>query len=431
MKILIINPTSTEVIRPSYCYFPYMLYSFYKTHWHQVTIKERFTFEEIEETDWDNWDRIIVGLWSYPQIDLCNAINRFVKKKIKFVGYSGLIKREGLREYYMTERNIIEGSEAMFYMFEDFEDALLSDCDMHVKEYEGQVYPMFASYGCPRGCKFCPASKNCKRKIFWVDLEAIEKMLLFAIEKDRMNIHFTDEDFFINTERTKHILYIAYQKAKKQNKKFNFVALATAGSLEKYLKEYGHDKYIDQVKVIEIGYESADPKMLEGMNKIVKTDYVLKEFKNHIFWLTLTFFPGETIESLRKTGDWMRDNGTKSEDLLERVKGNSTVGGLGQFFQPYPDTISILELRGQGEILSERPIRLIPSFVPYSFSNQIVEWCRKPIEKEYFWFDYYNVPVPPLKIGLPINLLIRDNRYQNKIDGYISYAIAAKLGVIK
>jgi hypothetical protein len=81
----------------------------------------------------------------------------------------------------------------------------------------------------------------------------------------------------------------------------------------------------------------------------------------------------------------------------------------------------------QGIHLTDRPVRLLPSFVPHSFLGSQIEWQHRDINNEdRKWFKLYRVnpDLYSIEIGRTISELT------NTSDGYIFYAICARLGII-
>ena len=67
-RILVIDPTSPEPNRGSFCYLPYILTNYLNTiPQEQVRIAENFTLPDMDGIV--GYDHILVALWSYPQID--------------------------------------------------------------------------------------------------------------------------------------------------------------------------------------------------------------------------------------------------------------------------------------------------------------------------------------------------------------------------
>jgi len=147
---IIIDPSSPEFNRGSFCYLPYIFYAYLKTRGLNVLLLEDFNCSQIDDVP--EAEDYFVGLWSYPQIDNALVINRFLRKKPFFFGYYPLIEKLKLKERRILENEILTGIETYVNFYHDFAHILLSDCDMHLRKYEGQVYPLFTSYGCPNGC---------------------------------------------------------------------------------------------------------------------------------------------------------------------------------------------------------------------------------------------------------------------------------------
>ena len=105
----------------------------------------------------------------------------------------------------------------------------------------------------------------------------------------------------------------------------------------------------------------------------------------------MTFYPGETLKSIKITGNFLERYGLKPDKLYDRIKTNGTRGGLGQFFQPYHGTIDFDSLREQGRFLTERPVRLIPSFIPFSFTKCKYKVVESDLSKYQQWFDMYGL----------------------------------------
>jgi radical SAM superfamily enzyme YgiQ (UPF0313 family) len=357
-------------------------------------------------------------------------LNKFLPKQPKFFGYEPLIKHFKLPFQAIGDEHILEGMYNYPQVYPAFQHLLLSDCDMHLKKYEGQVYPLFTSYGCPRGCAFCPSTVNCHGKRIHLTITEIQMMLDLCAEKGINNIHFTDEDFFFDTDRTAEILKHAALLGG-----FNFIALGEVTTVNRFVDRIGNSLLEDSgMKLIEIGMETADEELGRKMGKapIDKCKELSDKCHTDIFWLALTFFPGETLKTLNETGKFLREHGFKPEELYGRIRTNGTEGGLGQFFQPYHGTKDYSSLKEKGNFISPRPMRLIPSYLPNSFLKSKVElWEDKPEERKY-WCDLYRLPEIPMPED--DSLIWRNLQKLPKgvsvADGATFYAILARLGII-
>ena len=381
-RILVIDPTSPEPNRGSFCYLPYILTNYLNTIPQvQVCIAENFTLPNIDGIV--GYDHIFVALWSYPQIEMCNYLYRTFGKKVHFFGYYPLITRLGLPTLYLEDKQIAEGMRHYPQNYDKYEHLLLSDCDQHiVKPGESPIkmVPMFTSYGCPRGCRFCSATANMscqKKKRISLPVSDVLEMLHMCNLQGRYAIHFTDEDFFYDTERAFRILLAAVGISHK----WQFIALAHLETLENFIN-YMEASTVEQptkdaiwkcLRLVEVGLESADVDLARKMGKrnasaADRPFSVARRCPTKILWLTMTFFPGETIGSLNATGAFLEQHGLDAKEMSPRIVTNGTQGGLGQFFQFYDGTgISEGALSSAGYILTDRPMRLMPSFIPHSF----------------------------------------------------------------
>lgn len=418
---LIIDPASTEFNRGSFCYLPYILYCSLKSAGFTVKLIEDFTVATIDDLPEAN--SILIGLWSYPQIEACLVLNRFLEGEISFFGYTPLISKFRLPLYTPSNDTILDGISNYPEYYDDFKYLLLSDCDMHLSKYSGIVYPLFSSYGCPRSCSFCPSSVNCNRTRISLSSNRVMSLLESCREQGVRNIHFTDEDFFYDTARAAEILKAQVGEG------MNFIALGSVNKVIEFIEVFGQELLNESgVRLIEVGFETADSELSASMHKPKLSTYEYLSSictKVDIFWLTLTFFPGETIGTLNKTGEFLKKHGHVLSDLYGRVATNSTEGGLGQFFQLYDGVSGYDDLLSEGILLTERPMRLIPSFIPFSFLNSEIKEFREIRQEELTWFNLYkvshNFPLQKSPIG----------ELTDSIDGYIFYAICARLGIIK
>lgn len=434
---VIIDPASTEFNRGSFCYLPYILYSVFMKKGLKVKLLEDFTCANIDEIP--EAKNYFVALWSYPQIEACLVLERFMEKRPLFFGYGPLIEKYfGRQNYYeLSNQDIEKGIEFYWEYFDDFKFLLLSDCDMHLKKYSGQVYPMFTSYGCNNLCSFCPVGVNCQRQRIIVDENSVIRNLKTLREKGKMNFHFTDEDFFFDIDRAYNIL-----KGSNSDGKMKFISLGHVNSVVSFIKKYGSLVLEETgMKLIEVGFETGSIELSKMMHKPTISKYLeLKKLCNNhvdIFWLTLTFFPGETIRTLNDTGSFLKENGFQLEEVYGRIATNSTHGGLGQFFQLYDGVKEYQSLISSGHFLTDRPMRLIPSFIPFSFLRSKINFVRPIDEEERKWYLLYGIveeDFVDVHVGDTVWECLKLNDYQDLVKNVkklLYVAISARLGVLK
>lgn len=428
-SLIIIDPVSPEFNRGSFCYSPYILYSAMKAGDVNARLIENFCAADLDRLP--TADEYLVALWSHPQIEHVKTLVRFLPN-CKVFGYTPLIKTLELPLYELTKDEILGGIDCYHLFFHEFKQILLSDCDMHLAQYEGQVYPLFTSYGCPNGCAFCPSTANQPRRLY-LSVECVKENLQDMADRDYLNIHFTDEDFFFNTDRAHEII----QFLAKHERNFQLIALAERKTLLRYLNKYGNkDLEAAGFKLLEVGLETASDSLGQNMGKggLRDCQELISACSVPILWLALTFFPGETIKTLRDTGKFMGTNGFKPQDLYPRIATNGTVGGLGQFFQPYEGTKGFENLGKLGEQITSRPLRLMPSYIPNSFKNDTIYSIRAITKEEEYWYNLYKVsppcPQPRGKTKIKVKDYIKMFKAQPDINMYIALAISARLGVL-
>jgi len=448
MKINIIDPSSTEFNRGSFCYSPYLTHNVFCEKGHDVNLIESFRAEALDDVP--DADLQIVNLWSYPQIECAMLLFQFLpfmhgKNNVYFVGYTPLIQKLGLPHISRVMPDPLSTEEmirtAMYtypkYYFA-FHRLLLSDCDMHLKHLDKleKVYPLFTSYGCPNGCAFCPSTKNCGKKRVELSLEEVFTMLISCHKLGIRNIHFTDEDFFFDIDRAYEILRFLSKE------KMHLIALSSADAAWRFIQKYGTNVLKEAgLEVMEIGFESAaeDVSQSMGAGKSLTDCQRLAEIQHtlpfDIFWLVMTFFPGETIRSLNETGRFMRKYGFEAEQVMGRLRTNGTKGGLGQFFQDYVGTSIHKVLGRKGIFLTPRPIRLMPSFVPDSFLDSIItEILPENMDSALPWLHIYNMPEkqPTLEIGKTIGEYIYGkDTVVEQMQEVLRFAIYARMEVIR
>lgn len=448
MRINIIDPSSTEFNRGSFCYAPYLLYNGLTEAGHDVLLIETFKPEDLDTIP--DADAHIITLWSYPQIDTSLLLSHFIpfeknKDNVYFAGYTPLIHAQGLRhvkellEFDPLVNNdfMITAMKTYPVYFDNFKRLLLSDCDMHLKSLEEgeKVYPMFTTYGCPNGCSFCPSTINCGKARFVLTDDEVYTMLIQTIDKGIKSIHFTDEDFFYDIDRAHRILMML------QGLGMHLIALGSAEVVRQYIEKYGTTMIkAAGLEVIEIGFESGNEALSKqmGMGKSLSDCEWLAHrqegYPFHIFWLVQTFFPGETITSLNDTGAFMQKHGFSQQEVVGRLRTNGTQGGLGQFFQPYDGTALYQVLHKKGQFLTDRPVRLLPSYLPDSFlDSQITDVNRCNMSAAEEWLVLYNLPVNIVNIlvkGDNVRQHIEHLKPYEKVKRAIALAILARMSVI-
>lgn len=413
-KYIILDFATSEVVRGSFGYDPYILYSYFKTIGEDVELFEDVTPLKVHKKleVYKNAEDVVIlsAFWSCRQEEsifwLLNECPHAM-----FFGYRPLVEYNRLSEFVMHDEYIKIGIENLHNYINEFQYGLMSDCDLHTKSGDTRrVVPLFSSYGCGCHCTFCPVPPNRKHALnrrVAVSLEKYQEMCQWAFRND-YNVHFCDEDFIGVTGEGLEKLNVLRQINPRNNK---IIFLSTVSSLKNLLKtliaaSIDPTKYMREagVHLIEVGLES--PSLRAAMNKTGTMDdvmFIIKHLpKDMVFWLTMSLFPGENIQTLNDAGEWFDEHGFTIDELGDRLSA-STTGGLGQFFQIYCGA------RGYADAIKETipiddfpPCRLSASVVPRSlyydtfvFNPQPLAERRKEIA---FWAKRYNIPQDVVRV---------------------------------
>lgn len=407
-KYIILDFATTEVVRGSFGYDPYILYSFLKTSGANVELFEDVTplkvHKQLLKSREESRLRVLSAFWSYQQEEANEwLLTEF--PEAEFFGYRPLIKRDGVKEYVLDDTAIHIGIAHLHEYIEEFAYGLLSDCDLHTKSDDARrVVPLFSSYGCGCNCTFCPVPPNRKHALnrrVAVSLEEFRTMCQWAFRND-YNVHFCDEDFIgFFGEGLEKLNVLRLRQTNPRNNKIIF--LTTVSSLKNLLNTLIHanidpETYLREagVHLIEVGLES--PSLRAVMNKTGTMDdvmFIVKTLpKDMVFWLTMSLFPGENIQTLNDAGEWFDEHGFSINELGDRLSA-STTGGLGQFFQLYHDSNGYLDAARGCIVLDGTPTRLSPSIIPMSLYNDCFTINEKAMavrrEEIKFWVERYNI----------------------------------------
>ncbi len=216
------------------------------------------------------------------------------------------------------------------------------DNDLHVYPYV-HALPSMLSMGCPNQCPFCPSGQFYKGKVY----RGIPEVIIPQYAGE--NVHWMDENFFDNDMK------VVLPLLKKHN--LRWLAMADVYSTKKVLDEFGEDYLHDcGCRCIEVGLEN-----VVHMRKVKEPFFM---GKIPIYYLNMTFFEGETKESIWENRMWM--NAASLEHPIHF--NNGLWYAPGQYYHPYVEGSGHDKLSGlftNGSIA-----RTKPSFVPHSFLNQ-------------------------------------------------------------
>lgn len=163
-----------------------------------------------------------------------------------------------------------------------------------------------------------------------------------------------DEDFFDNP-RLHEILNIL------RHFSITWSCMATEESFLRILQVFGERRLFESgLRLVEIGLENATFAM-----KVKHCLYHLEQIV--VYYLNMTFLPGETKESIRQTGFWMQGKDLQNKRPIHFNNGLSYAPG--QFYYPYRDRTEdgIMVKIGNPPLARTRP-----SYVPFTFLEEHV-----------------------------------------------------------
>lgn len=229
--------------------------------------------------------------------------------------------------------------------------------NLHIYPYT-EARPAILSMGCNNQCDFCPAAKIFKGKIYFGDPEII------LPHYENENVHFLDENFFHND------MDVILPLLKKYNIKW--LAMSHYEDTMAVYEKYGEDYLYDcGLRVIEIGLENI------ALMRKVKGDGVPNR-RIEIFYLNLTFLPGETKSTIQQTAEWMKSHCMRNPI----ISYNGLWFAPGQYYFPYgkpePD----------GILLKTKYARVVPTYIPNSFLDQDLKIIDIDLINKYSQFVY-------------------------------------------
>jgi anaerobic magnesium-protoporphyrin IX monomethyl ester cyclase len=183
--------------------------------------------------------------------------------------------------------------------------AVTVDWNRMPKEFfSSMVVPMQASYGCPYNCAFCNFMKD-RRRMGVKPLKDLIEELKIVQGKGVKYVWFVDDNFRLG----RHDLDIVCQQFIKQGIKINWKSFIRPSVLEKL--EVGLLKEAGCIEV-QFGLESADPSILQRMNKKANPDLYSKVIEKvlraniNCSCYFIFGFPGETQETINRTLEFIK-----------------------------------------------------------------------------------------------------------------------------
>lgn len=170
-------------------------------------------------------------------------------------------------------------------------------------------YPAFSivlSRGCPAKCRFCTqitfGHRVTQHSAEYLFRHIEELYFKYKIK----NIIFDDDNLLLNKKQ----LYAFFKMLREKKMKISFSLQTRVNFIDderlSQLKEAG-------CKKIMLGIESGSQEMLDNMRKDITLDQIrhavklIKKYKIHTLGFFLIGFPGETIESMKQTAEFIKE----------------------------------------------------------------------------------------------------------------------------
>ncbi|MFH1462061.1 MAG: cobalamin-dependent protein [bacterium] len=261
--------------------------------------------------------------------------------------------------------------------------------DVHVMPYaKHTAIDVKSSMGCPNRCSYCSAPLIYQQKIYYKTPEYVFYEINYYIKRFKIRyFHFEDENWLVDRKRIERFCDLII----KNNIKIKYAFMSSINVM------YNNLDLINKLKksgcvCIDLGLETADENVQKNIHKsndlkqLIKVDSVLKDNRIFPFILIMSFNVGETLNSLTKTTKFMLKLKKTDLETIEYLKTNSSPYGFGQFATPHVGTVFYKNRKKNGIFIAEKNYDLHvwtkPSFLPYSFLNDIPKIIKKFTSKQ-------------------------------------------------
>jgi hypothetical protein len=386
-KTFIVQLATYEQVVVGICHSALWVYAALKRQEREAILIRNCTLQEFELLIRKHpGARFWCELASYPQQPLAELIwCKHNRQDVKFFGYAPLIRKLRLPPLNYQQ----EGIEILAGVFNywKYEECGWEEIDVHLVEYCGQgedfrpATSVFASIGCPNKCPYCHVGYDDMYPTGVMPLNEVCRAIDIIAERG-FDIHWYDENFYRHPHIKEILRYLC-------GKGIKYVAMTDSVRLSEILNdpEIGQTLILESGNILnEIGIETVDPTVLrknQELPPILNSDLT-------VLWLTVTFFPRETIQSLNMMGDFLYQYGLPRNRLIDYMQNSGTEAGLGQFFQFY-DGIPWESYRDQGHSFDTYPVRLLPSFVGDPLLSEYPTQMVTLEDGARHWFNLYAV----------------------------------------
>lgn len=250
------------------------------------------------------------------------------------IAISGFVSAEDEQKYLekspslMTREKLAGGFQYSFEFIEDLDE--IPPLDFSLLEFEkysshahSQVLkkviamPLMFSRGCPFNCCFCASHSIHGKRVRYNSLERIKSDVKLSVDKYHVNtITVWDDNFFVDKEQA--IALLDYFMELNLTVEFvnGFPVYRMDDDMARWLKMSGVD-------VVSLAIESGNPRVLKDIiHKPLKLEMVpkaiecLKKYDIYVKGLFVIGFPGETMEDIQVTMDFIHNSDLNWVDIF-------------------------------------------------------------------------------------------------------------------
>ena len=232
--------------------------------------------------------------------------------------------------------------------------------------YNGKDFtlPLMGARGCNFSCNFCCSPIIWRQHIRYRSPEIVVNEMQYNIDNFKFfKYRFLDDDFLANPKFARDVCQLILER----DLNIEFVIFARCDSVNRN-KDILELMSKAGLREVEIGVENASSEVLTNMNKKITFDdtelavSLLKKYNIKIFYLLIFAYPGETLESICITNQY-----------INRLKDTNNELIYGQYLVPYPGT-KLAETCEEDGILIERNYSNYIStdivYLPFSILDQ-------------------------------------------------------------
>ncbi len=272
-------------------------------------------------------------------------------------------------------------------------------------EYLSPIFPVRGSRGCPYKCAYCNFSVGKKFRLKGIDLVAKEVSSLADTGKVRI-IRFTDDNLFLTRRHVEEYSRMLI----KSGKGLKWSTFIRASSITKdnvhLLKDSG-------CIMAQIGMESGNKKILEGMNKKDTPENYLKviellnanDISTQLYFIA--GFPGETRETINETIQMINNFSHKGSGINHMMVFPFVLAPLSPIY--LPENRKKYNLKGY---MSEWKHDTMDSTQAYKYAKEFFLRCNN-VYPFYGIDEFDNLDITKLKKVAQLRMQIRKAEFMN------------------